>query len=372
MKAELGDKPPLVVLGGLCEGNSREFSLKLAEKGWLGLTWPKKYGGQERTYVDKMILMEELLKVNAPIQYHFLADRQVGPAIIKFGSDWQKEFFLPRIVGAEEGGMFCLLFSEPNAGSDLAAASTSAVKDGDSYVLNGQKVWTTGGHEAAYGWLLAKTNFDSSVRRHETHSEFIVDMKTPGVTVRPLINIAGVHSFNEVFFDEVKIHRKFLVGQENAGFKQIMAQMDYERAGIERLLQNYHVYRRLLDHIRQMDKTTGFYGWVRDTMAQMEIEFSIGRLLCYYTAWIVDQGRSPTTEAALCKAFCTQFEQRLNDFATRVVGPVSQIRAGAKCAAFEGELALAYLWSPSYTLQGGSVEILKNIVALRGLGLPAK
>jgi alkylation response protein AidB-like acyl-CoA dehydrogenase len=373
LKAELEAGAFSVDIEGLVGEPSQEFSRKLAEKGWIGLTWPKQYGGQGRSYVEKMILIEELMKVKAPIGYHFLADRQVGPALMSFGSDWQKEFFLPSIVRADEGMQFCLLFSEPNAGSDLAAVSAKAVRDGDYYIINGQKVWTTGGHLADYGWLLARTNLDSSVRRHLSCSEFILDMKSPGVTVRPLINMAGTHSFNEVFLDDVKIHKKYLVGQENEGFKQIMAQMDYERAGIERLMQNYPLYEHLISYVKKMDKDSrGFYSWVRDQVAQLEIEYNIGRLLCYYTAWVVDQGKKPTSQAALTKAFCTQYEQRLNDVATKVMGPISQIRQGVKWSPFGGDLASCYLWAPSYTLQGGSVEVLKNIVALRGLGLPRK
>jgi alkylation response protein AidB-like acyl-CoA dehydrogenase len=352
---------------------SREFSLKMAERGWIGLTWPEQYGGKRRTSVEKMIMLEELFRVQAPIGYHFLADRQVGPAIMSFGSDWQKDFFLPSIVRADKGMSFCLLFSEPNAGSDLAAVATTAKMDGDYYVINGQKVWTSGGHEADYGWLLARTKFDSSVPGHRTCSEFIFDMKSPGVTIRPIINMAGEHNFNEVFFDDVRIHKKYLVGQENEGFKQIMAQVDYERAGIERLMQNYPIYEQLQNYIKEMDRNSHgeeYYYWVRDSMAQLEIEYQIGRLLCYYTAWTVDQGKKPTTKAAICKAFCTEYEQRLNDVATRVLGPISQIKQGVEWAPFDVDLANSYLWAPSYTLQGGSVEILKNIIALRGLGLP--
>lgn len=373
VKAELAAGTFSVGSKGLVGQSSIEFSRKMAEKGWIGLTWPSSYGGQGRGYVDKMIMLEELFRVQAPVGYHFLADRQVGPSIMKFGTDWQKEYFLPRIIGAEEGLMFCLLFSEPDAGSDLAAVSTRAEKDGEFYIINGQKVWTSEGHVADYGWLLAKTKFDETVPRHRTCSEFIVDMKTPGITIRPIMNMAGEHSFNEVFFDDVKIDKKYLVGTENAGFKQIMAQMDYERAGIERLMQNYPVYDQFLRYVKAMDKKDKdgeFYAWVRDSIAQLEIEYNVGRLLCYYTAWLIDQGILPSSQAALCKAFCTQYEQRLNDVATRVTGPVSQIMHGGKWAPLDVDLASCYLWGPSYTLQGGSVEILKNIVAQRGLGLP--
>jgi len=361
--------------GGLAEGSSQEFSRKISRRGWIGMTWPPKYGGHGRTNIEKAILVEEFFKVQAPVAYHFLCDRQIGPSIIHFGSEWQKEYFLPRFIRADDNIKFCLLFSEPNAGSDLVNVATTATKEGDFYVLRGQKAWTSSAHEADYGWLLARTKFDSSVPRHESCSQFIVDMKAPGVTIRPIINMAGYHSFNEVFLDEVKVDRKFMVGQENEAFKQIMVQMDYERAGMERLVQNYPIYEKLLNHVKEMGKTQRgdpFYNWARDVVAQLEIEFNIGRLLCYYTAWTIDQGRRPTSEAALMKAYCNQYEQRLNDLSTLVFGPASQIREGSPWALYAGEIADCYLWSPSYTLQGGSVEVLKNIVALRRLELPRK
>jgi len=375
LEAELEAGTFNVSSAGLVGPVSREFSRKMAERGWIGITWPREYGGQGRGYVDKMILMEELFKVQAPVGYHFSADRQVGPALMHFGSDWQKDYFLPRIVRAEDDIEFCLLFSEPNAGSDLASVATKAEKDGDFYVINGQKVWTSRGHSAAYGWLLARTSFDSSVPNHRTCSEFIVHMKTPGITVRPLINIVGEHSFNEVFFDDARIHKKYLVGKENEGFKQIMAQVDYERGGIERLMQNYPVYDRLrkyVAHLKNDDLEPERYAWMKDSMAQLEIEFNIGRLLCYYTAWMVDQGKTVSSQAAMTKAFCTQYEQRVNDVAMRILGPISQIRkvSGWSPSPFIEDLVESYLWGPSYTLQGGSVEVLKNIVAQRGLGLP--
>ena len=354
---------------------SLSFSQKMARRGWIGINWPEEFGGQGKGYVEKMILMEELLKYQAPIGYHFMTERQIGPALMKFGTTWQKEYFLPKIVNAEKGVLFCILLSEPDAGSDLAAVSTTATKDGDNYIINGQKVWTSEGHLADYGWLLAKTNSDESIPRHLTCSEFIVDMKAPGVTIRPLINIAGEHSFNEVFFDNVVVHKKYLAGEIDAGFKQIMAQVDYERAGIERLMQNYPVYSALKKHVGEMasdDKKSDYYSWVRDNMAQLEIEFNVGRLMCYNTAWIIDQGRKPTSQAAISKAFCTQYEKRLNDVATRIIGNTSTISffKNSPFVPTEIDLAECYLWAPSYTLQGGSIEVLKNIIAQRGLGLP--
>ncbi len=360
---------------GLVADASREFSLKMAEKGWIGLSWPKECWGQGRSYVDKMIMNEELFKVQAPLGFHFLGDRQVGPALIEFGSDRQKEYYLPRIAKATEDSKFCLLFSEPNAGSDLVAVSTTAVDEGDGYLLNGQKTWTSGAHIADWGWILVRTLFDEAVPNHKSCSEFIVDMKSPGITVRPIINSAGSHDFNEVFFDNVKVERNSLVGKENQGFKQIMAQMDFERAGMERLLQNYPIYRLLVDHVKarvDSGEKPEFHSWVRDQMAQLEIEYHIGRLLCYRTAWMIDNGKRPSSQAAIAKTFCTQLEQKVNDVATKVLGPVSQIKEGVEWTPLPVDLAACYLWGASYTLQGGSVEILKNIVAQRGLGLPRR
>jgi len=353
----------------------RAFSRKMAEKGWIGLTWPEEYGGRKRPYVEKMMMNEELFKVRAPIGYHFMGDRQVGPALMKFGSDWQKKFFIPKIIKAEDNSDFCLLFSEPNAGSDLAAVASKAEKKGDDYVINGQKVWSSAAHTSSYGWMLARTNLDPSVPGHLACTEFIIDMKAPGITVRPLVNIAGAHVFNEVFFDDVRVPAKFLVGRENEGFKQIMAQMDYERAGIERLAQNYMIYAQLQAYVRMIDereRDSAFYTWAKDAMAQLEIEYQAGRLLCYYTAWCLDQGKNVSGQAALTKAFCTQYEQRLNDTAMQILGPASQIRERAPGMTFPHivDLGQSYLWGVSYTLQGGSVEVLKNIVAQRGLGLP--
>ena len=187
--------------------------------------------------------------------------------------------------------------------------------------------------------------------------------------------MAGRHSFNEVFIDNVRIHQKFLVGNENEGFRQIMAQVDHERAGLERLMQNYPVYQDLIKISRtdpHIKKDPEFYAWVKNAIADIEIEYNVGRLLCYYTAWLIDQGKQPSSQAALTKAFCTQLEQKINDLATQVLGPSSLIKGtpNSKPPLFINDLYESYLWGPSYTLQGGSVEVLKNIVALRGLKMP--
>ena len=373
LEAEIADGSFTISGHELVGSPNPEFSRKMAQRGWIGLTWPKSYGGQERSYVDKMILMEEMCRFHAPIGYHFMGDRQVGPALIKFGSEWQKEYFLPRIVKAADDSSFSLLFSEPNSGSDLVSITTSAIEDGDYYIINGQKIWTTFADQCDWGWLLAKTELDEKVPRHQTCSEFLLNLKSPGVTVRPIINMAGAEGFNEVFIDNVRIHKKYLVGKKNAGFKQIMAQVDYERAGIERLMQNYPVYDELMRFVKRMDRSginAAYYAWVRDQIAQLEIEFQGGKLLCYSCAWTIDQEKPVTSQAALSKFYCTRFEQRLNDLATRVIGPVSLLRGQPEFSSLNFDIAESYLWGPGYTLQGGTVEILKGIFAQRGLGMP--
>jgi alkylation response protein AidB-like acyl-CoA dehydrogenase len=299
------------------DGFSAEFSRKLSKKGWIGLTWPKAYGGKGQSYMDRLIFLEEMLKAQAPIAFHFVAERQVGPALIHFGSDELQKEFLPKIINADIS--FCLLFSEPDAGSDLVSVRTTAVDKGDYYVVNGQKVWTTIGHMADFGWLLAKTNEDPNLPKHKTLSEFIIGMHDPGVIVQPLINMAGVHSFNEVFLEDVKVPRKFLVGKRDNGFSQIMEQVVYERAGIERLMQNYTVKEYLLEYVK-ITKKNGRYlcedPIVRNLIATLEIEFNIGRLLCYNVAWMIDQGKIPNYEASLCKVFVHN-TKKLSDVATR-------------------------------------------------------
>jgi len=346
------------------EESSQAFSEKLAQRGWIGLTWPKEYGGAGRSYIDRTILMEELMRCQAPLMYHFFGERQIGPGLMHSGNDALKEEFLPRIIKAEVS--FCLGMSEPGAGSDVAAVRTFAQEDGDYFIINGQKIWTTHAHNADYIWLLAVT--DPEGPKYKNLSEIIVDMKTPGVTVRPLLNMIGVHSFNEVFFDDVKIHKRYMVGEKNRGFYQVLAQVDYERADIQRLMQNYPLFVNLKEYVKEDDALLSD-SLVRDKLAQLEIEFQVGRLLIYNSAWVIDQGRIPNYEAAVSKAFCTQFEQRLGDIATELLGQFGHVMPGFENTPLNGDAAESYLWSPSYTIQGGTLEILKTVIATRGLGL---
>lgn len=344
---------------------SREFSEALGARGWIGMTWPKQYGGHERSPLDRLIVTEELLRAGAPVAAHWFGDRQIGPALLAHGTEEQRQEFLPRIVRGEL--LFCLGMSEPNAGSDLAALRTKAVEDGDWFVVNGHKIWTSFAHRAEYCYLVART--DPEAAKHKGISEFIVDMKTPGITVQPIVDMAGEHHFNEIFFEDVRVHRRYLVGQKNRGWYQIVAQLDYERSGIERLMSNWVLYR----DVRQLAREQGLTSdpiW-RDRLARIETELLIGRWHVYRVAWLLTNGIIPNRETALAKTFCTDVEQMIAEVAGQLVGPYSLLMPGSPAARLGGRVARSILFAPGYTLMGGTSNILRNIMAMRGLGLPA-
>ncbi|MFA5374402.1 MAG: acyl-CoA dehydrogenase family protein [Dehalococcoidia bacterium] len=353
-------------------GYSADFSKKMGDKGWIGYCWPKDHYGQGKSFIDRLVITEEIVQYGAPAAAHWFADRQMGPSIIRHGTKEQQDFFLPRIAKGEL--VFGIGMSEPEAGCDLASIRTKAVLDGNNYVINGQKVWTSGAHHINYIYLIART--DQEVPKHKGISEFIIDMKTPGIDVRPLIDMTGGHHYNEVFFDNVRIPKTAMVGGLNKGWYQIAQQLDYERSGVERLMTNYPLLQDIVKYVKE----TQYHGQplsksvlARQSVADLFISFEAGRLLTYRVAWVLDQGKLPTTEAALAKAFSTSFEQQLAQVATQIPGLYGTLRQGSKGIplAFRESPVESYLFSPAYTLQGGTNEILRNIIAGRGLGLPS-
>jgi alkylation response protein AidB-like acyl-CoA dehydrogenase len=357
-------EPPAIPEDAWIIGFDRDFSKQLARRGWIGLTWPREYGGQGKSYLERLILTEELLRYGAPVAAHWLGDRQMGPAILRYGTPAQKATFLPGIISGDL--VFCIGMSEPGAGSDLAGLQTRAVEDGDYYVLHGQKIWTSFAHLADYCYLVARTNPD--VPKHKGISEFLVDMRTPGITIKPIVDMTGAHHFNEVFFDQVRIPKDCLVGEKDRGWYQIASQLDYERSGIERLMSNYPLFGALTDYV----KATGQHRreTVRHRLAQLYTEFQVGKWLVYKVAWLLSQGKVPNAEAATAKTYCTEFEQRLAQAASELMGGYGQLLPGSPRALFHGRIARAYLYSPAYTIQGGTSTILRTIMAVRGLGLP--
>ncbi|MEW6299575.1 MAG: acyl-CoA dehydrogenase family protein [Thermodesulfobacteriota bacterium] len=350
---------------GWITGFSPEFSRKLGARGWIGVTWPKRYGGQEKTYLDRVILTEELLRAGAPVAAHWLGDRQIGPALLAYGNEDQKREILPRIAKGEL--VFCLGMSEPGAGSDLASLRTRAVEAGDDFLITGQKIWTSFAHVADYIYLVART--DPQAPKHKGISEFLVDMKTPGVTVRPLVDLTGEHHFNEVFFDNVRVPKRWLIGEKNRGWYQIASQLDYERSGIERLLSNYPLFRDAVRYAREQGLVKD--PLVRNQLAQMYVELEMGRFLVYKVAWLLTKGGVPNYEAAMAKCYCTEIEQRIAQTVSSLLGDYAVLLPGSAAARLAGRAAREYLYAPAYTIQGGTSNVLRNIMAIRGLGLQA-
>ena len=357
-------EPPDIPEDAWIIGFDRAFSKKLAARGWIGLTWPREYGGQGKSYLDRLLLTEELLRHGAPVAAHWLGDRQMGPSILRYGTPEQKRKFLPGIIAGDI--VFCIGMSEPGAGSDLAGLQTKAVDDGDAYVLSGQKIWTSFAHLADYCYLVARTNPD--VPKHKGISEFLVDMRTPGITIKPIVDMTGAHHFNEVFFDQVRIPKDCLVGEKDRGWYQIASQLDYERSGIERLMSNYPILGAITRYVQETGQIRREL--VRHRLAQLHIEFTMGRFLVYKVAWLLTQGVIPNAESAAAKTYCTEFEQRLAQAASELMGGYGQLLPGSHQTRLHGRIARAYLYAPAYTIQGGTSTILRNIIATRGLGLP--
>ena len=347
------------------QGFDPEFTKRVARRGWIGLTWPREYGGQERSHMDRLILTEEMLRYGAPAALHWFGDRQVGGAILSFGSEELKKEFLPRIARGE--AYFGLGMSEPGAGSDLASLQTRAAEDGDYYVINGQKTWSSCASFAQYFDVYARTDPDAP--RHRGISEFIVDARSPGVSRIPMIDITGTEAWNDVFFDNVRVPKKYLVGEKDRGFYQVLHQLDYERSGMERLMGNYPLFEAVIQFAK--DNRLAREPLVPSKLAQLQIEFEVGRLLIYRVALVMEEGRAPNWESAMSKAYATEFEKHLANVAMEVLGPYGQLKSGSRLVPARGMAAHSYLGSKGYSLQAGTTEILKNILAVRRLGLPA-
>ncbi|OGO16991.1 MAG: hypothetical protein A2Z02_06545 [Chloroflexi bacterium RBG_16_48_7] len=358
-------------IDGWIMGYDPSFTKRLSDKGWIGLTWPKQYGGAGRSFIDRIILTEELLKRGAPAACHWFADRQIGGSVVKHGTEEQKAFYLPKII---KGEMYVGLgMSEPEAGSDLASLKTKAIKKDGYYQVDGGKTWTSGGKHMNYLYLLARTNPD--VPKHKGLSEFVIPIDLPGMTKGLIKDITGGEHWNEVFFDNVKVDAKFLIGKENGGWGQIMEQLGYERSGMERLLANYPVYEELVAYVKETKrngKRLAEDPLIRQQLGQLKIELETGRLFMYRVALTMDENRAPEWEASMSKAYSTGFEQRLANVAMEIVGPYGQLKPGALRAKLEGHAYHSYLSSKGYSLQAGSTEMLKNILAQRKLGLPTE
>ncbi|UOR11339.1 acyl-CoA dehydrogenase family protein [Halobacillus amylolyticus] len=333
-------------------GYSPAFSQKLGEKGWIGMTWPKKYGGKERSSLERYIVIEELLAAGAPIAAHWFADRQTGPLFLKFGTDEQKEFFLPKI--AKGRCFFSIGLSEPNAGSDLAAISTRAERTENGWVLNGMKIWTSGAHLSDYMIVLCRTSPKNPDRKHEGLSQLVVDLSSPGVTIRPIKYLTGEEHFNEVFFENVIIPEENIVGQEGNGWRQSMAELAYERSGPERILSTFPLLEELIGTLRENKDFQG----MKEAMKLLSQLYSL-RHMSIGIAQLLEEGADVNTTAALVKDMGTKFEKNVAEVARLIIASSPSMTSEVR---FEKLLAQSILHGPGFTLRGGTTEILRGIV----------
>ncbi len=338
-------------------GHSPEFSARLGEKGWIGMTWPKAYGGSERTFFERYVVTEELLTAGAPVSAHWIADRQSGPLLLRFGSDEQKAAYLPGITRGES--FFSIGLSEPNSGSDLASVRTTAYREGDGWRINGTKLWSTDAHRNHYMIALVRTEPGSE--RHDGLSQIIIDLRNDGAEVRPIRNMGGDEDFNEVVFEDVLVPLDRVVGEPGHGWRQATSELAYERSGPERFLSSFRV---LVEFTRAVGANP-----------DPEQAAVIGRAVSHYTALrrmslsvasMLEDGKSPDVEAALVKALGNDFEKALPEWVRLTVpedAATDPAWAGF-CDAYTDTLLL----SPSFTIRGGTREILRGVIA-RGLGL---
>ncbi|MGE3073570.1 MAG: acyl-CoA dehydrogenase family protein [Dehalococcoidia bacterium] len=349
------------------EGES--FTKKLAAKGWLTMSWPKEHGGQGTDHMRQLVYNEEMAYNRAPGQT--MGTDRVGPTIILFGTDEQKKEYLPRIIKDEI--TWCQGFSEPGSGSDLASLQTRAIRDGDHYVINGQKIWTSNAQNADYIILLARTEPDAPKHRGITY--FLVDMKSPGINVRPLMQMTGQAGFNEVFFDDVRVPTSAVVGEVNRGWYVSTATLDFERSGIGRVIGGLKTYEEIVQYARTTParEAGGATLWddrvTRLALADIGLSFRVGRLLSYRVAWMQSQGMVPNYEASMAKTLGTELHQRMARTAMNTLGMPGQLMSGPN-APMRGLGGNTYLSTVSLTIAAGTSEINRNIIAQRGLGLP--
>ncbi len=357
---------------GWLMGHDPGAALALAERGWLGMTWPTSVGGGGRSALERFVVFEALIREGAPLATAYFADRQVGPTLLQFATPDQLERWLPDILAGTS--MWCIGMSEPDAGSDVASLRTRAEPDPDrpgGWRVSGAKIWTSGAAHARWCYLIART--DPDARPHAGLSEFVIDMASPGIEVRPIVDATGDDHFCEVRFDDVAIPPGHLIGTPNGSFQQVMRQMEHERGGIDRLVSNRRLY---VDCLPLADHSDPL---VRQEIARLETGYRLGRLLVLREV----MGQAPPGFSAATKTVCTEHEQRVIAFCARVLGIASQAwdpsttRAPSAppsstplTTSLSERVARNLVYAPAYTLMGGTTQILRTIVAERTLALP--
>lgn len=356
LEREMPGIPPIVRADSWM-GYDADFSRKLGAAGLIGITMPKTYGGREAGAFARYVVSEELLAAGAPVSAHWIADRQSAPLLLRYGTEAQRERYIPGIVRGET--YVCIGMSEPNAGSDLAAIGTRATRAGDGWTLNGRKIWTTNAHRSHYMIALVRTQ-PRDDNRHGGMSQFLIDLKAPGVTVRPIRDLSGGEHFNEVFFDDVALDGDALVGTEGNGWQQVMAELAFERSGPERFLSSMALFHTLVDAIGpEPDALQAFH------IGRIGAKLIALRAMSLSVTAQLDAGEDPAWAASCVKDIGTSLEQELPEIAQLLTAIEPRVESGDDHAQ-----VLAYLTqlAPSFSLRGGTREILRGILA-RGLGV---
>jgi len=351
-------------------GWSRAFTRRLGEKGWLAIAWPKEYGGLGGSIMERFVAAEELAYHRAP-QYGHLFGDAVAAGILAHGTEEQKKDFLPKMARAEI--LWSTGLSEPGAGSDLLNTATRVVKDGDDYIINGQKIWPTGAHLAEWCLILART--DPEAPKSRGLSTFLVDVRSPGVTVNPVIDMSGSKSFCEIFLEDVRVPKSCLLGEENRGLPLVFACLEGDRfwgrclrhAGSKKDLEELVEY---VNEARYDGRSLKEDQVLRDTLAEIAVELEVSRMINYKSAWLLNKGASISWESSVVKTFADELGQRIANVGLQILGPQVQLREDSKWASLRKRLTFLYNFNRGLSLAGGTSEIQRTTIALRGLGLP--
>jgi alkylation response protein AidB-like acyl-CoA dehydrogenase len=344
----------------------REWTRKLYENGFLGMSWPKEWGGQGATQIEVAILNEEMARSRAPSPLNYMGLTMVGPTLIAHGTDQQKQRFIGKVLSGEE--LWCQGFSEPGAGSDLAALRTRAELKGDEFVVNGQKVWTSGAHYADWCFLLVRT--DPTAPKHRGISYLLVDMKTPGITVKPLRQMTGEADFNEVFFEDVRVPRENLVGRINDGWRVAVTTLSNERGTMAfALAARYEIiFNEVAELCRRMG--AGASPIARQQVAQFYIDLQSLKYSLYRNFSTILHGGTPGPEGSIAKLWWSELDQRMEEFAVHMLGPAGQLMEGSPHAVDSGRWGMNLLRARCLTIAAGTSEIHRNTIAERILKLP--
>jgi alkylation response protein AidB-like acyl-CoA dehydrogenase len=341
------------------DSHDRAFSRRVGAKGWIGMTWPKKYGGRERNFLERYVVTEEFRVANAPVRSHFVADRQSGPILLKYAPEHIKQDILPRICRGEL--CFVIGMSEPGSGSDLFAAKAKAVKADGGWKLTGSKIWTSNAHVADYMIGLFRTSAAAKENRRHGLTQYLIDMKSPGIAVNPIYQMTGQHDFNEVVFDGVFVPDDHVLGEIDGAWKQATSELAYERSGPERFLETFYVLSELA---RALGPEPGLRG--AEGMGRLVAQLHTLRRMSVSVAGMLQAGKEPVIESSIVKDLGTIWEQRLPE-RVRELAAFIEDEVGNR-ATLDEQLAFALKTAPKLTIQGGTTEILRGIIA-RGLGL---